>query len=260
MNQPTNKIPGDKLFVQVTYGDLTTKLWAIALFKVNCEIYIAPKDVRVADDTRISVIRSRLDKNNILRRIHAPIYNTHEEGPAVLKEAYSVSSKYAKMIGAEAIVMHLEYESEKEASLEEWFKNNVEIWDWIALAAEKDRIHVVVENHHEVSAEPVVKILSGVKSDSLKACFDVGHFNIFGKKDVSLFLDDYPEGAIREVHLSDSFGDSDAHLPLGGGNIDFLKFFETINRKGIDPVYTIESKNLFGVLMGMRYLKRLGRL
>jgi len=260
MNPPTNKIPRDKLFVQVTYDDLLANLWPITLFKVNCEIYIAPKHIRSFSDPKISMIRSRLDRHDILRRIHAPIYNTHKEDPAVLKKAYSESSEFSKMVGAGAIVMHLEYESEKEASFEEWFRNNVEIWRWISQAAEKDQIHVMLENHHEGSAEPIVRILNSIRSDSLKACFDVGHFNVFGKKDVSFFLDDYPKGAIEEIHLSDNLGDSDMHLPLGKGNVDFLKFFEAIDRKDMDPVYTIEAKDMLGIMMGTSYLKRLGRL
>lgn len=254
------KIPRDRLFVQVPYEDLVSKLWLITLFKINCEIYIKPKEVDSCLAPSLDRIKATLDKNKILKRFHAPIYDPYKEGFGIFREAYSKSSRFCKSFGIDTIIMHVEYESERYPSLEEWLKETIQIWDWIASQAEKDDILVLIENHNESQAEPIVRILNDVASRNLKACFDVGHFNAFGKIDLTSYLDDYPEGSIKEIHLSDNLRDADTHLTLGKGAIDFVKFFNALETRSIDAAYAIEASDLWGVIGGIGYLKRIGAL
>lgn len=255
-----NKILKDKLFVQVGNKELSGKLWLIAFFKINCEIYIPPELIDIFQGPELDKIRDSLDQHGLLRRVHAPIYNPYRDGFVILKEAYLESLKLCSMLGMTTIVMHAQYDEKESSSVDEWFNDTVKIWEWIAESAEKNNVQVLLENHHEDSAGPVVRILNHVGGESMHACFDIGHFNAFGKKDIVSFLDDYPRGSIKEVHLSDNAGDDDTHLALGKGSIDFIRFFKAIDDRGMNPVYTIEAKDLWGVVHGMRHLKKIGRL
>lgn len=258
------KIPKDKLFAQVRYEDLLSKskLWLITLFKINCEIYIRPRLMSSPlRDRDLDRIKTAFDRNKILRRVHAPLYDPYKEGFGIFMESYSKSSEFCKRSGARTIIMHVEYESKRYPSLEGWLRENIPVWKWIADSARVDGMRVLLENHHESSAEPIVRILTNAGNiENIKACFDAGHFNAFGEKGLISYLDDYTEDSIEEIHLSDNLGDGDAHLPLGKGNIDFLKFFDAVEAKDIDPVYTVEAKDIWGLIGGMSYLRRLGKL
>ena len=145
-------------------------------------------------------------------------------------------------------------------TISEWLKEAANFWGKMAAIARERGVVILLENHGERSAWPIIKLLDEVGSENLKACFDIGHFEVFGEKKASLFLRDYPRDYIKEVHLSDNMGDRDAHLPLGRGRIDFESLFNTLGEMGVDPVFTIEAKDAWGVIGGFRYLKKSGRL
>lgn len=260
MARTTAKIPNHKLFVQVTYGDLLNKLWLITYFDVNCEIYLAPGLADRLDIQALAKIRDALDKKRISRRAHAPIYDPNKDDVIMFKESYLEAFKLCRPLGIESVVMHAEYEPSRWPSIEAWLDDTRGVWEWIAEVAERDGLSVLLENHHESSARPIRAVLNSIKSDRLKACFDVGHFNAFGERDPTSFLGDYPPGSIAEIHLSDNRGDRDAHLALGRGDIDFMRFFAAVEAMNLDPAYTIEAKNIRGVLSGINYLKKIGKL
>ena len=255
-----NKILKDKLFVQVGHKDLSNKLWLITLFKINCEIYIPPELIDTFQGSELDRIRYALDKSRLLKRVHAPIYNPYQDGFVILKEAYLESLKLCNMLGMDTIVMHAQYEEKEAFSLDEWFNNTINIWEWIADSALNNKVNILLENHRESSAESLLRILKHINSKNLKACFDVGHFNAFGKKDLVSYLDDYPKDLIKEIHLSDNMGDDDTHLALGKGKIDFPGFFKAVEERGINPVYTIEAKDVWGVAKSLNYLKKIDKL
>jgi sugar phosphate isomerase/epimerase len=245
------KIQRNKLFVQVTFQDLLEKLWLIFLFKVNCEVYIGPTEINSYNIAGIMRAARLLDKRGALRRVHAPICDPNKEGFDKFKEIYYKTSRFCKHLGADTIVMHPEGY---------WPEENLDIWKEIASSAEKDSVRVLLENHQEISAISIVKILSAVNSEYLKACFDVGHFYVFGEKDPKSILSHYPADSIDEVHLSDNMGDEDSHLPLGKGRIDFLRFLKAVDDISLKPCYTIEAKDVPGIVKGIWYLKKIGLL
>ena len=245
------KIRKDRFFVQITYGDLCGKARLISLFRINCEIYINSAQLESFNVAELERIAAFLDKKFILRRVHAPICDPEKQGFEVYKEVYIKVSKFCKIIGADSVVMHLEGE---------WPADKLRIWIDIADLAKKDNITLLLENHRETSASPIVDVLRAINSEYLRACFDVGHFNAFAGKDIISCLRDYPKGHIKEIHLSDNIGDADTHLPLGKGNIDFVRFFEAAEIIGLEPFYTLEAKNVMGMLTGISYLHRIGRL
>jgi len=245
------KIQKNKLFIQITYRDLLEKLWLIYLFKVNCEVYLDPAKINSYNIDEIERAAKLLDKRGISRRVHAPVCDPDKEGFDKYKEIYYKTSRFCKHLGADTIVMHVEGY---------WPGEHMYMWKEIADFADKNSITVLLENHQEISAKPIIKILTAINSDRLKACFDVGHFYVFAEKSVTLLLSDYAGDLIKEIHLSDNLGDMDSHLPLGKGKINFLSFFEALDKTSLDPYYTLEAKDLSGIIKGILYLKRIGRL
>ncbi len=69
--------------------------------------------------------------------------------------------------------------------------------------------------------------------------FDTGHMNIskkkgFEDKDLKKELEQISK-YVKHVHLSDNFGYSDSHLPVGMGNVPFKDLLEEIEKKGLKP-------------------------
>lgn len=247
------KIPKEKLFIQVTYKELLKNLWLILLFRINCEIYISEDTIDSCGDEDLRKTGRILDRCRIGRRLHAPLC----DDPA---EAYKKSIRACRALGIASIVMHLEYDSNKAGFFGQWFEGCRGAWEWIARSSSEDKVEILIENHEESSAEPVVNILKHLKSARVNACYDIGHYNVFGDKSILDHLGLYKGVAVKEVHLSDNMGDRDSHLPLGKGNIDFQAFFRSVEAKGLDPVYTIEAKGLTGVIGGILYLRRINRI
>lgn len=250
---PSAVIPREKLFIQITYKELLRNLWLVLLFRVNCEIYISDDLIDSCGEADLGRTGRILSRYRIGRRLHAPLCDDP-------REAYKKSVRVSRALGIVSIVMHLEYGSSGSASPERWFEERMGAWEWISRSASEDKVEILIENHEESSAEPFVKMLGRLNSPSVSACYDVGHYNVFGDKAIPDHLGLYEGVAVKEVHLSDNMGDRDSHLPLGKGKIDFPAFFASMDAKGLNPVCTIEAKDLFGVIGGVRYLKRIKRI
>ena len=254
------RIEKGRLFVQVPYDDLLRHLWLILFFKVNTEIYISIEELDSYDDGDLCKVRTAFQRRKIAMTAHAPICDPYKDGFAVFKDSYSKTSEFCRKLGINSIVMHAEYEYKRFSSLEEWLRQSMETWRWISRSSERDDITVSLENHNELSPEPILKIITSEGCKNLKACFDVGHFNVVAPTDIFTFLDRYPPGSISEVHLSDNLGDKDAHLPLGKGAIDFSTFFCALRQRSINPRYTIEASDMRGIVDGFNYLRKIGEL
>ena len=63
-------------------------------------------------------------------------------------------------------------------------------------------------------------------------CLDIGHANLFAKENRSIKLIDHFEKLLRHIHVSDNNGgyseQSDIHLPIGEGTINFKPIFEKL--------------------------------
>jgi sugar phosphate isomerase/epimerase len=49
---------------------------------------------------------------------------------------------------------------------------------------------------------------------------------------------------LMEIHLHDNHGEADEHLPLGQGDIDFASLFSLLEKKKVQPIYTIEPHEI----------------
>ncbi len=75
----------------------------------------------------------------------------------------------------------------------------------------------------------------------LKLTLDTGHANIGnpGGRRILEFIEKFGH-RIGHLHVSDNFGERDDHIPLGAGNIDFLKIVKALKQCGYDDTTTLE--------------------
>ena len=104
------------------------------------------------------------------------------------------------------------------------------------------------------NAENIIKILEEVPSLSL--LLDIGHANLFGRQPEIMIEKLFKK--IKHVHLHDNKGESDLHLPLGCGKIEWVKVLRVLKRY-YDGTITLEifSKERDYVLLSREKLKQL---
>jgi sugar phosphate isomerase/epimerase len=85
---------------------------------------------------------------------------------------------------------------------------------------------------------------------------DFGHANLFGQNPEE-FIEKF-QSKIKHIHLHDNFGNTDLHLPLGCGAINWEKILKTL-KKYYDGTITLEifSRDRDYVLLSKEKLKKL---
>jgi sugar phosphate isomerase/epimerase len=143
---------------------------------------------------------------------------------------------------------------------EEWIvAQNIEALAKLVQAAGKANMKVMLENMPGFSRVSQLKpILDAVPDAEL--LLDVGHANLDTPYNRSEELLANFGDRLAHVHVSDNRGGhDDMHLPLGVGNIDWLKVVRALKNVGYDSTITIE---VFGddddyLVMSRNKLKRL---
>ena len=81
---------------------------------------------------------------------------------------------------------------------------------------------------------------------------DTGHARIAGddEADMAAFLAEHAD-RVSHFHLNDTYGQSDDHLPVGAGTIDFEAVFEPLAEVGWSGTMTMETKTIDAAFLGL---------
>jgi sugar phosphate isomerase/epimerase len=110
--------------------------------------------------------------------------------------------------------------------------------------AEENNCILALEN-----TEENYKVLKKVfdKIPKLFFCLDIGHANLFAKKNRSINLINNFKTILKHVHISDNFGGYaekfDLHLPIGAGNIKFKPILNKLKEIEYSGNITLEIAN-----------------
>lgn len=143
-------------------------------------------------------------------------------------------------LGAKSLVLRLGLNPLlPDSALSNWLEESVRAWRPVVDMAERLGITIRLENMFIDSPGFITDLKEGLKSDAVKICFDIGHFNVYSKVSLSHWLDEI-EAEMEEVHLNDNRGKEDEKLALGEGTVDFKGLFTELGARGINPQFTIE--------------------
>ena len=131
----------------------------------------------------------------------------------------------------------------------EEYKENA-IVEWLAITKENN-MKLLLENTDECAKhlKPVFK-----KFKDLKYTFDIGHANLLlhngseksAEEKIDNLLRSFPK-KLEHIHIHDNYGGSkeidDKHMPIGTGNIDFVKFFTELKKMKYNKTITLEIYN-----------------
>lgn len=170
--------------------------------------------------------------------IHAPIVNLADKNPGLRKEAVRQTKetiKLAGLINCRYLTLH---PGQKPYIMQDWDYSSEAILlnlDSICNLIEEARkcgVFLCLENVNGYIGETLPEmedLIKNLNSNMIKVVLDIGHANLIFPQEIENFLEKFKK-KLALIHVSDNHGKTDAHLPVGGGNINFKKVFRKIKQ------------------------------
>jgi sugar phosphate isomerase/epimerase len=136
----------------------------------------------------------------------------------------------------------------------QWLDNSVMAWSGVL---EVCGSKLFLENTADRSPLAIRRLLDLLPADRAGMCLDVGHWHHSGMgagwRNLDRWLDIAGDRA-GHLHIHDNDGTADQHLPLGLGEIDYVRVWELLRDRGLDPSATIENHYSEALEESARYL------
>jgi sugar phosphate isomerase/epimerase len=223
----------------------------------DLEVYLSAADLDALGSSGISELKGLLDYNPSLS-IHAP-YMDLSPGAVDRKVREATRERFlrvfdvAEALGPRAIVFHSGYEKWRYAHrVDIWLEGSLRMWPEFLKMAGSIGTMIAIENVFEDEPRGLRLLLEGLASDRVGVCLDTGHFNIFSKEPLSVWLRELGPHIV-ELHLHDNLRDYDSHLAVGDGTFDFRELFRAL--KGRDVLCTVEAHTPEDIVKSIRRLK-----
>ncbi len=195
--------------------------------------------------------------------IHAPYADTNLAADDdlirewVLKRVRA-SIRFASELDAECLVIHPGWTTATERFMRgrSW-ELNLRSLHWLMRYAGEYGVELLIENVPNPTPYLLVSVddfdlFEEEMNPSMNIVLDVAHAHLQGEE--FRFINEYGY-KIRHVHVSDNFGESDEHLPLGEGNINWKRVIDDLGATGFDGWLVIESYSK--ITQNIEYLQKL---
>ena len=250
------------VFVHIPYADRDRYLPLVLHDRLNPELYLNTTDLLGLDRPELKRVRDALSLAGLSCTIHGPYMDLSvgafdPEMRSITRKRILQSLEVASFLHAKTLVLHPEYTSFKYGEvLEDWLRNCEGLLADVGSVAGKSGVMLALENTFESSPDVLCRLIDRLDPEVFGHCFDIGHFNVFGRGDLSSWLRRV-EGRLVELHLHDNEGESDQHLAIGDGTADFDALFSSL-AKTLDRLFlTVEAHEESGVRRSLSALEKL---
>lgn len=202
-----------------------------------------------------------LESYNLKYSIHAPFMDVNIASPQDQSRLNSIkqiesSIDLANEIDAEAVVVHPGTSS---FLASKYFKKEVyefsnrsikEIGDY----ANDLGVMATIENMPNFDTmiyQDIHALNELLEEYEMYMTLDIGHANHAGYSADEIIFD-----SIKHVHAHDNFGDDDAHLPLGEGNIKLNDIINSLESKNYKGIYILEVNDFDSIKKSYEYMKK----
>jgi len=160
----------------------------------------------------------------------------------------------AQSLDAKYVVFHANFNPFifSELYRNNWMARNASFWAKILDSYEAT---VLLENFWEPTPEIFKALLDQVNTPRLKVCLDTGHINAFSKVPFEEWVTKLDE-RIPYMHFSDNIGDSDQHLGIGCGNIDWQALTAVLEKHKLKPEIVLETETIKKTARSLDYLEK----
>lgn len=200
------------------------------------------------DSKTIEWLRNIKEKYNLEFSLHVPCYdlNPASRNPGVRKlviEQYTQTFKLANSLDTPHVVVHSGHKSDGNIPDEEALELAIETLRVCQKSALEQNVKMLVENtgYGSISfikkPDDLRKLVDGI-SESVGIVIDTGHAHLQGLSLLDCF--DLFGKRIIQIHVNDNYGDTDSHLPIGNGDINFCEMIKKMKILSLSPLMIIE--------------------
>jgi sugar phosphate isomerase/epimerase len=215
----------------------------------TCYIEVVDDGIHALNKKRISMLNEAAKSRGIEYTVHSPFADINIASPskpmlnAGLKRLKQ-SIAYTNALDAKLWILHPGIQTGISSFYpgKDWIQNKESIC-LLHKTAEEYGVKIALEN----VPEPYPFIMKSVEdfakfyketSLNIGLVLDVGHANI--NKQIELFFSTFG-GKIEHIHASDNVGETDQHLGIGYGKINWSQLAQTLRENAYDKTVIVES-------------------
>lgn len=241
-------MPDRVIHAHVPFPQIADNLGYMLEKGVHPEIFLSGETLDTIIPEQIKSVAALLRASDLSCTIHAPFMDLNPGSEEkLIRETtgfrFRQICEAASILKPKVMVFHPGYDKwrygEKQSS---WLKHCIDSFATVLDATEQTGCTIAVENIFEEEPSTLLALIEAVNHPRFRHCFDVGHWNLFSAKNVSLDVWFDTLGAhIAEAHIHDNRGIRDDHAPVGDGEIDFHHYFTLLKQYAPQAVWTLEA-------------------
>jgi sugar phosphate isomerase/epimerase len=212
------------------------------------EIAFKGPDLEQLTLAELAALAAQLAASGRRPTVHAPFFDLSLGAMEPLVRTVTVQRltqalQAAAGLGAHLMVVHPGYDRWRYPNLAAtWTDQAAEtLLPLVARAAACD-CRLALENIYEETPATLLALVERLDSPWFGHCFDIGHWRLFGTTSQADWLNAIAPRLLH-LHLHDNHGQSDEHLPVGEGTIDFTPLMQLLPTLGQSPSLTLEAHN-----------------
>lgn len=254
-----------KVHVHMPYHYLPQFQEMILRNRLNLEIYFSHFVLDSLDKAKCRQTAKLLADSGIKVTFHAPFMDLRPGAldetirrttVARLRQVFALVPYFQPL----KIVCHTAYDTRYYVSCdEEWLETSAATWKELINLIEGTQSVIAVENVYEREPSILRRLLENLNSERICFCFDTGHFNVFARTPLQLWMDELGK-YLGHLHLHDNNGRLDEHLPVGNGTFPFADFFQMLRAMKARPSMTLEAHAPDHLWESLENIKRMGFL
>lgn len=246
----------------IPYARLASALDTLRQWRLAPEVAFQGPELDGLDEKELLDAGQRLAASGLEVTVHAPFFDLNPGSPEPLvveatRRRCRQTLAAARALGARLAVFHPGYEHWRYGGRSErWLEKSLAFWPPLIEEAAAQGCLLALENIFERAPDTLQALLEGLDSPWLGHCFDVGHWRLFSRVGLEEWFDALGSRTLH-LHLHDNHGQSDAHLPVGEGDIDFAALLRLRRTLAPQASMTLEAHSPEALSRSLAALRRL---
>lgn len=238
-----------RLFVHTPAQLLPGRINFLLNHKLQPEVACQEVSINKLDLGQMRDCAEQLAALKLETTVHAPFNSFNPGSPKnrLQKTAHTMcqqSLQLAEILNASRIIFHPGIPYQASFKMQQtWLKHALNFWpDYISQAKQLNSV-IAIENIYELHTDVFEQLFNELGNDHFGHCFDIGHWNIFAEQELEDWFAKLSHH-MKHLHLHDNLADSDTHLPIGRGNVDFSTLFQLLKQYAVEPTMTLEAHKI----------------
>ena len=251
-----------RLGAHIPWAQIATYLDRVLALELAPEIAIKGPEFDTLDESLLDQSSQKIAAAQIRPTLHAPFFDLNPGALDPLirqatRQRLTQALTAAGRLNAHLMVIHPGVDKWRYPNLEQvWLVQAKEFLLPLIDQAAACGCRLAIENIYEDTPDLLVQLVDEIDSEWFGHCFDAGHWHLFGKTNMTDWLDAIGPRLLH-LHLHDNHGVADEHLPLGEGTIDFSPLQNKLRSMPALPSMTLEAHSAEHLKRSLQQAKKL---